>query len=166
MKVKLTFRGTLAGCHMIKNFGFTAHEAIGWIRLCRPGSVIGPQQQFLINYDSKIHKPSANIKVHPSLVSKVNKRPSLSRPVDRMNPPRTAIGSNSTSTSNSSVSTSRTRAATRNRPKTTAKRGGGNSAAGGEGGMLQIQSVSITPTVPQPRKLQRAKNQSRRTPRK
>lgn len=28
-------------------FRFTAEEAIGYIRVCRPGSVIGPQQNFL-----------------------------------------------------------------------------------------------------------------------
>lgn len=40
---------------MIKNFGFSAPEAIGWIRICRPGSIIGPQQQFLIDYDYSIN---------------------------------------------------------------------------------------------------------------
>jgi hypothetical protein len=28
-------------------YKFTAAEAIAWLRICRPGSVIGPQQQFL-----------------------------------------------------------------------------------------------------------------------
>ena len=28
-------------------FRFTAPEAIAWIRICRPGSVIGPQQNWL-----------------------------------------------------------------------------------------------------------------------
>mmetsp|Transcript_6362 Transcript_6362/g.15485 ORF Transcript_6362/g.15485 Transcript_6362/m.15485 type:complete len:128 (+) Transcript_6362:2-385(+) len=32
---------------MMKHHGFTAREAIGYIRLMRPGSVIGPQQEFL-----------------------------------------------------------------------------------------------------------------------
>ena len=31
----------------MKHYGFTAAEFIGWIRICRPGSVIGPQQHFL-----------------------------------------------------------------------------------------------------------------------
>ena len=35
--------------YMIKHYGFTAEEAIGYIRICRPGSVIGPQQKFLIS---------------------------------------------------------------------------------------------------------------------
>ncbi|XP_038558261.1 dual specificity protein phosphatase CDC14AB-like isoform X2 [Micropterus salmoides] len=31
----------------MKHYRFTAGEAIAWIRICRPGSVIGPQQNFL-----------------------------------------------------------------------------------------------------------------------
>lgn len=39
--------GTLIACYMMKHFRLTAAEAIGWIRICRPGSVIGPQQNFI-----------------------------------------------------------------------------------------------------------------------
>jgi cell division cycle 14 len=39
---------------MIKNFGFSGHEAIAWIRLCRPGSIIGPQQKYLLSYAAEI----------------------------------------------------------------------------------------------------------------
>ncbi|MEQ2210074.1 Dual specificity protein phosphatase cdc14ab, partial [Xenoophorus captivus] len=39
--------GTLIGCYLMKHYRFTAAEAIAWIRICRPGSVIGPQQNFL-----------------------------------------------------------------------------------------------------------------------
>ena len=31
----------------MKHYGFTAEEIIGWLRVCRPGSVIGPQQHYL-----------------------------------------------------------------------------------------------------------------------
>ncbi|KAF5220931.1 hypothetical protein ECC02_006091 [Trypanosoma cruzi] len=39
--------GTLICVYMMRHFGMTARESIGWIRLCRPGSVIGVQQEFL-----------------------------------------------------------------------------------------------------------------------
>ncbi|XP_033109288.1 dual specificity protein phosphatase CDC14A-like, partial [Anneissia japonica] len=32
---------------MMKHYRFTAAEAIAWLRICRPGSVIGPQQHFM-----------------------------------------------------------------------------------------------------------------------
>jgi hypothetical protein len=31
----------------MKHYKFTAAEAIAWIRICRPGSIIGPQQNYL-----------------------------------------------------------------------------------------------------------------------
>uniref|UniRef100_A0A665U626 Cell division cycle 14A n=1 Tax=Echeneis naucrates TaxID=173247 RepID=A0A665U626_ECHNA len=46
-KAGLGRTGTLIGCYMMKHYRFTAGEAIAWIRICRPGSVIGPQQNFL-----------------------------------------------------------------------------------------------------------------------
>ena len=39
--------GSLIGCYTIKHYKFNAADFIGWIRICRPGSVLGPQQQFL-----------------------------------------------------------------------------------------------------------------------
>jgi cell division cycle 14 len=31
----------------MKHYGFTAEHFIAWCRLCRPGSILGPQQQYL-----------------------------------------------------------------------------------------------------------------------
>uniref|UniRef100_A0A3Q1GBC8 Cell division cycle 14Ab n=1 Tax=Acanthochromis polyacanthus TaxID=80966 RepID=A0A3Q1GBC8_9TELE len=46
-KAGLGRTGSLIGCYLMKHYRFTAAEAIAWIRICRPGSVIGPQQHFL-----------------------------------------------------------------------------------------------------------------------
>ncbi|XP_032427390.1 dual specificity protein phosphatase CDC14AB-like isoform X2 [Xiphophorus hellerii] len=46
-KAGLGRTGTLIGCYLMKHYRFTAAEAIAWTRICRPGSVIGPQQNFL-----------------------------------------------------------------------------------------------------------------------
>uniref|UniRef100_A0AAR2KM55 protein-tyrosine-phosphatase n=1 Tax=Pygocentrus nattereri TaxID=42514 RepID=A0AAR2KM55_PYGNA len=46
-KAGLGRTGTLIGCYLMKHYRFTAAEAIAWIRISRPGSVIGPQQHFL-----------------------------------------------------------------------------------------------------------------------
>lgn len=55
-KAGLGRTGTLAGVYLIKKYGFTGDEAIGWIRLCRPGSIMGPQQKYLIDYAKEIKK--------------------------------------------------------------------------------------------------------------
>lgn len=39
--------GCLIASYIVKHWSFTAVEAIAWIRICRPGSVIGTQQQWL-----------------------------------------------------------------------------------------------------------------------
>ncbi len=46
-KAGLGRTGTCIGCYAMKHYGYTAAEAIGWMRICRPGSVIGPQQHFM-----------------------------------------------------------------------------------------------------------------------
>ncbi|XP_077390309.1 dual specificity protein phosphatase CDC14AB isoform X3 [Festucalex cinctus] len=46
-KAGLGRTGTLIGCYLMTRYRFSAAEAIAWIRICRPGSVIGPQQNFL-----------------------------------------------------------------------------------------------------------------------
>jgi cell division cycle 14 len=53
-KAGLGRTGTLIGCYCIHNYGFTALEIIGWARICRPGSVIGPQQYFLCEYEERV----------------------------------------------------------------------------------------------------------------
>ncbi|XP_040844798.1 dual specificity protein phosphatase CDC14B isoform X3 [Ochotona curzoniae] len=47
-KAGLGRTGTLIACYIMKHYRMTAAETIAWLRICRPGSVIGPQQQFLV----------------------------------------------------------------------------------------------------------------------
>jgi hypothetical protein len=35
---------TFVAAYLIWKYGFTANEAIAFMRICRPGSVVGPQQ--------------------------------------------------------------------------------------------------------------------------
>ncbi|XP_066480225.1 dual specificity protein phosphatase CDC14A isoform X2 [Tiliqua scincoides] len=46
-KAGLGRTGTLIACYIMKHYRFTHSEAIAWVRMCRPGSIIGPQQHFL-----------------------------------------------------------------------------------------------------------------------
>jgi cell division cycle 14 len=46
-KAGLGRTGTLVALHLMRSCGFGAREAMGWLRIMRPGSVIGEQQHYL-----------------------------------------------------------------------------------------------------------------------
>lgn len=50
-KAGLGRTGVMIACYAIKYYNFDAKNFIGWIRLCRPGSILGKQQQFLVDKD-------------------------------------------------------------------------------------------------------------------
>jgi len=47
-KAGLGRTGSLIGCYMMKHYRLTASETIAWLRICRPGSIIGHQQQWMV----------------------------------------------------------------------------------------------------------------------
>ncbi|XP_071546000.1 dual specificity protein phosphatase CDC14A-like isoform X2 [Panulirus ornatus] len=53
-KAGLGRTGSLIGCYLMKHFRFTAAEIIAWLRICRPGSIIGGQQQWLTSKQSSL----------------------------------------------------------------------------------------------------------------
>lgn len=52
-KAGLGRTGTLIGAYAMKHFKFPAAYFIGWIRIARPGSILGPQQHFLIEREKE-----------------------------------------------------------------------------------------------------------------
>ena len=46
-KAGLGRTGSLIGCYVMKHWRWTAHETIAWLRICRPGSIIGHQQDWM-----------------------------------------------------------------------------------------------------------------------
>jgi len=59
-KAGLGRTGSLIAAYAMKHYKFLAPDFIGWIRLCRPGSILGPQQQFLCDMESTFHKLGEN----------------------------------------------------------------------------------------------------------
>ncbi len=53
-KAGLGRTGTCIGAYIMKHYRFTAPEVIGWMRICRPGMVIGPQQHYLQDLEQKM----------------------------------------------------------------------------------------------------------------
>lgn len=55
-KAGLGRTGSCIGCYMMKHYRMTAEEVIGWLRVVRPGSIIGPQQQFMRDSQARMWK--------------------------------------------------------------------------------------------------------------
>ena len=53
-KAGLGRTGTLIALYHMKHNLLTAQECIGWLRLCRPGSVLGPQQGYLCRKQAEL----------------------------------------------------------------------------------------------------------------
>jgi cell division cycle 14 len=51
--------GTMVAVHLMTAYGFAAREAIGWIRIVRPGSIIGAQQHFLCRLGGALERHAA-----------------------------------------------------------------------------------------------------------
>jgi len=51
--------GTLAALYLMRSHGFGAREAMGWLRIMRPGSVIGEQQQHLCEVERRAAQTQA-----------------------------------------------------------------------------------------------------------
>ncbi|XP_015603267.2 dual specificity protein phosphatase CDC14A, partial [Cephus cinctus] len=51
-KAGLGRTGSLIAAYLVKHYRMTAREAIAWLRICRPGSVIGHQQAWLEDMES------------------------------------------------------------------------------------------------------------------
>jgi cell division cycle 14 len=52
-KAGLGRTGTLIGLYAMKHYKFPASAFIGWIRIARPGSILGPQQFYLNEMEEK-----------------------------------------------------------------------------------------------------------------
>jgi cell division cycle 14 len=52
-KAGLGRTGTLIGLYAMKHFKIPATAFIGWIRIARPGSILGPQQHYLLEKESE-----------------------------------------------------------------------------------------------------------------
>ena len=61
--------GTLIALYMMQHHDFTAREAIGWLRIVRPGSVIGPQQRYLVEREAVMRRTAAHYRIQGPCVA-------------------------------------------------------------------------------------------------
>lgn len=65
-KAGLGRTGTCIGAYLMKHYKFTAREVIGWMRICRPGMVIGPQQHFLQDVEQQMWYEGEVMRLRPA----------------------------------------------------------------------------------------------------
>lgn len=53
-KAGLGRTGTLISCYAMKNYKIPAAAMLAWCRISRPGSILGPQQHFLVHSEAKL----------------------------------------------------------------------------------------------------------------
>jgi len=61
-KAGLGRTGTLIGLYCMKHDGMTAREFIAWNRIVRPGSIIGPQQHYLVEWEQRMWAEGAKMR--------------------------------------------------------------------------------------------------------
>jgi len=61
-KAGLGRTGCLIGLYSMKHFQFPARAFIGWNRICRPGSMLGPQQQFMVDMEKEMFEAGASFR--------------------------------------------------------------------------------------------------------
>ena len=75
-KAGLGRTGSLIGCYMMKHWKWTAMETIAWLRICRPGSIIGHQQEWMIEKEQEMWKQgdyfrkiNKNVSKYPNMLN-------------------------------------------------------------------------------------------------
>jgi protein-tyrosine phosphatase len=76
-KAGLGRTGTLIGMYLMKHHHFTASDVVAWLRVVRPGSVIGIQQHYLKDMQARMWKQGEQIfqqllSTNPSMAQQLN----------------------------------------------------------------------------------------------
>lgn len=96
-KAGLGRTGSLIGCYLMKKYHFTARQAIAWMRICRPGCVLGIQQQWLESVQQKMWNSSFTKKTLFIKTETPINKVRTNRQFENTPPPRLSKKSSSTS---------------------------------------------------------------------
>lgn len=51
----------MISCYAMKHYKIPATTIIAWIRICRPGSILGPQQHYIVEKEAEMHAAPSKI---------------------------------------------------------------------------------------------------------
>ncbi|WFD03205.1 hypothetical protein MOBT1_001894 [Malassezia obtusa] len=89
-KAGLGRTGVLIGAYLIWKYQFSANEAIGYMRMMRPGCVVGPQQHYMYEHAPLWMRWGIEHRLRAELQSAIPKTPCVKRAQDAVATPRTA----------------------------------------------------------------------------
>jgi cell division cycle 14 len=86
-KAGLGRTGTLIGLYAMKHYQIPARAFIGWNRICRPGSILGPQQHFLLDLQNDMFQAGAALRGPHAPLSPAgaDNEQTLAQQVERLN---------------------------------------------------------------------------------
>ncbi|EGR32754.1 hypothetical protein IMG5_071670 [Ichthyophthirius multifiliis] len=84
-KAGLGRTGSLIAMYAMKHYHFQASDFIGYIRIARPGSILGPQQFYLIERQQQMHKAGENSQIWKSVKYLVSDIEDLNKRFDKLN---------------------------------------------------------------------------------
>lgn len=96
-KAGLGRTGTCIGMYLMKHYKMTAKEVIGYFRVARPGSVIGPQQDFLEHHQNKMINAGKQFRKQQRRAKRAAEEKTETSPI--MSPRTTSITSDTSSLS-------------------------------------------------------------------
>jgi cell division cycle 14 len=70
-KAGLGRTGSLIACYVMKHYRFPAAAFIGWIRICRPGSILGPQQHWLCSMEDTMFQKGDDYRAQNKLTDEL-----------------------------------------------------------------------------------------------
>ena len=77
-KAGLGRTGTNICAYMVKHLGYSVRESVAWHRICRPGAIVGPQQQFLCSIEDKLKSEGTTYRERKALEKEKKKAVSAS----------------------------------------------------------------------------------------
>ncbi len=73
-KAGLGRTGSLIACYAMKHYFFPSADFIGWIRIARPGSILGPQQHFLIEQEKLMREKGKNSAIWKEIKEQIDEK--------------------------------------------------------------------------------------------
>ena len=83
-KAGLGRTGSLIGLYCMKHYAFPPAAFTGWIRICRPGSILGPQQHYLLEMEEEMTRIGTGLPTRDLLLVLIENRENFEESKDNL----------------------------------------------------------------------------------